>query len=362
MKRIISIITLSVLMLLCIFGACAEETFGFAIKPIVWEGVNIGKTAVPSGYYLLSEMHCCDESTCMGSPLGVGLSVMSETAPVTMSYNSNKTYIDRVSTAYRSLMADEGELDTQTAIFQKHYLNAFQYCDEIAASMNAVFLREEPITFYDEMVERHYSEYTSSPLPSYMKMEWCEVTAAKRVYTYELGGRAWAMCIAAEVRGLQYRLNNSKEVLTVWDVPGGIFQLICPLEDFERINAGAFSVFMQNTSMTDKFFVLQEELSNQIRDRVINKMNMVTAQSMAYAAAMDSFRSESVNSYLASSSYDTAARFSDYILDQNTYATSSGCDVSISTDYDYVWESGGSVYYSRSASDVPYGASVLSPK
>ncbi len=344
--------------------ASAETALGFKMKPITWDGVGIGKMAVPDGYVSFSEVRCSDESTCMGSPLRINLTAMSENSPITMSYHATETYIDRVSTAYGFLTANEGELDSQTATFQKHYLNAAQYCDDQAAAMNATFWKEEPITFYDAMVNKHYQEYASVILPDFMTKEWCEVTAAHRVYTYEVDGKEWAMCIAAEVRGLQYSLTNARnEVLTVWDVPGGCFRLICPLEDYERIHSGAFAVFMQNTSATDKFFEIQETLSNQIRDQVISQMNMVTAQSMAYAAAMDSFMSESVNTYLASSSYDTAARFSDYMFDQNTYTTSDGYDISISTGYDYVWEgSNGNVYYSQYASDMPYGATQLSPR
>ncbi len=341
-----------------------EPVVGFELRPITWEGINIGKVAVPNRYIYMSEIHNCDETTCMGSPVRINLNVMSEDGTVTMSYYAAETYIDRVSSIYTDAIAPEGTPDIQTAIFQKHYLNAAQYCDERAADMNASFWRNEPITNYEAMVDEHYREYAGAVLPDIMRKEWCEVTAAQRAYTYEMGGREWAMCIAAEVRAMQVSyVSMSSEVQTIWEVPGGVFTLICPLEDYERIYSGAFAAFMQNTSMTDKFVEIQEVISNQIRDASMGIFNMRVGQSMAYATAMDTFMSESVDSYLASSSYDTAARFSDYMFDQNTYTTSDGYEVSISTGYDYVWEGdNGMVFYSQYASDMPYGAVQLSPR
>ena len=77
---------------------------------------------------------------------------------------------------------------------------------------------------------------------------------------------------------------------------------------------------------------------------------------------MNAFMEQSVNDYLYSSNYSASDRFSDYIFDRNEYTTSEGYSVSISTGYDYVWEgSGGTVWYSDSALDVPSGATLLTP-
>ena len=77
---------------------------------------------------------------------------------------------------------------------------------------------------------------------------------------------------------------------------------------------------------------------------------------------MNALTSASVNSYLQSSSYSNTDRFTDYIFDQNSYTTSDGYEVKISTEYDYVWDGGnGTVYYSDSAFDMPYGAVQLYP-
>ena len=76
---------------------------------------------------------------------------------------------------------------------------------------------------------------------------------------------------------------------------------------------------------------------------------------------MNAFMERSVNDYLYSSSYSSSSRFSDYIFDRNTYETSDGSEISVSTSYSYVWDAGGSVGFSDSALDVPYGATLLDP-
>ena len=59
---------------------------------------------------------------------------------------------------------------------------------------------------------------------------------------------------------------------------------------------------------------------------------------------------------------ETTDRFTDYIFDQNDYATEQGDHVKISTSYDYVYQTGSpTVYYTNDASVVPYGATMLSP-
>ena len=76
---------------------------------------------------------------------------------------------------------------------------------------------------------------------------------------------------------------------------------------------------------------------------------------------MNALMEQSVNDYLYSSSYSSSDRFSDYIFDRYEYNTSDGYSVSVSTAYDYVWESNGSVCFSSSAFDVPTNATMLSP-
>lgn len=186
------------------------------------------------------------------------------------------------------------------------------------------------------------------------------MTAAQRVYTYEIDGVPWAMCVLAEVRGYEIEAMK-KEVTRQWDVPAA-YMMLCPLSNYQRVHDEIFIPFVENTAVSDQFIQLQDDLTFKIRDKAIKAMNMAVARSMAYAAAMDAWRTASVNSYLRSSNYSSVSRFTDYIFDQNTYTTSDGYEVSISTSYDYVWDGGnGTVYYSNSAFDMPYGAVQLYP-
>ena len=51
------------------------------------------------------------------------------------------------------------------------------------------------------------------------------------------------------------------------------------------------------------------------------------------------------------------------LAEPQEYTTSDGYTCDISTSYDYVWEgSGGTVYYSNNALDMPSGATRLSPR
>ena len=150
--------------------------------------------------------------------------------------------------------------------------------------------------------------------------------------------------------------------MTAWDIPE-YYYMSCPLSDYERIHATDFQAFIANTAVSDTFKQLQEDLTKEIQRHIQSTWAAAIAASNAYVRAMNALTSQSVNSYLSSSSYSASDRFSDYIFDRNEYTTSDGYSCSISTSYDYVWEgSNGTVYYSNSAFDMPSGATQLSPR
>jgi hypothetical protein len=169
----------------------------------------------------------------------------------------------------------------------------------------------------------------------------------------------YALVVMAEVRA--YQTNAAGTVTTFWDVPE-FFYMSCPWEDYDKVHGSDFQIFTANTAVSDTFIRLQEELTNEIQKKIMGSWAAAIAASNAYAQAMNSLMSQSVNNYLYSSNYSASDRFSDYIFDRNEYTTSDGYGVSISTAYDYVWEgSNGTVYYSNSSFDMPYGATQLYP-
>lgn len=112
-------------------GALAQNSAaGLTLTPITWEGVGLGKVAVPKGYKLSTEVHCSDETTCLGSPIRVSVALASMEDSAILMFSATETYIERVSTNYPSILKHvDGKLDKQTMIFMRRYLDAKGYCD-----------------------------------------------------------------------------------------------------------------------------------------------------------------------------------------------------------------------------------------
>lgn len=367
MRKILLFGLILVLCLSLCGGALAQNSAaGLTLTPITWEGVGLGKVAVPKGYKLSTEVHCSDETTCLGSPIRVSVALASMEDSAILMFSATETYIERVSTNYPSILKHvDGKLDKQTMIFMRRYLDAKGYCDAQMKDLTypATWYKDEDMSFFEAHLAPHKAQFAAlvKGFAQYgISVHWYDVTAAQRVYTYKIDGVPWAMCVLAEVRGYEIEAKK-KEVSRQWDVPAA-YMMFCPLSNYQRVHDEIFIPFVENTAVSDQFIQLQDDLTFKIRDKAIKAMNMAVARSMAYAAAMDAWRTASVNSYLRSSNYSSVSRFTDYIFDQNTYTTSDGYEVSISTSYDYVWDGGnGTVYYSNSAFDMPYGAVQLYP-
>lgn len=344
-----------------------NDARSFELTPITWDGVGLGKVAVPDGYEMSTEVHCSDETTCLGSPIRVSVNLASYDEPAILTFSATETYFERVSTNYPSILKHvDGQLDKQTMIFMKRYQDAAAYCDDLAANMMypGTWYKDEDTSALNERLAPYRTEYINmvySGMAQYgITVHWCDVTTAQRVYTCDINGEPWAMCVLAIVRGYEIEALKN-EVSRQWDVPAS-YMMLCPLTNYQKMHDEVFLPFVENTAISDQFIKLSDDLTNQLTQQVINAMNMAVARSSAYAAAMSALTTASVNSYLQSSNYSSVNRFTDYIFDQNTYTTSDGYDVSVSTSYDYVWEnSNGSVGYSNSAFDMPYGATQLYP-
>ena len=339
----------------------ASGVSSFTVEPIRWEGHSLGKCGLPSGYTMYTEVHCGDAYTCMGAPIRINVEAVSGSCK--MGYYASEQYIERVrSSMYRQ---KDGTLDGQLHIFMMHYMNASQFCDWLASRVveGAAFWKNEDSSFLDNSIAAQLAEYRNEVEPGLkkykIKTNWYDVTAAHRVYTYNYNGTTFALCILAKVRG--YQTVAGPDTMTTWDVPE-YYYLACPLSDYDRIHGSDFQAFISNTTFSDTFKNLQEQLSNQIQIEIEQGWARDIAFSNAYTQAMNALVSQSVNSYLSSSSYSASDRFSDYIFDRNEYTTSDGYTCTISTAYDYVWEDNGTVFYSNSSFDMPSGATLLNPR
>ena len=343
-------------------GKTAANASSFKLTPVVWDGVGLGKCGVPAGYTMTSEVHCADDSTCLGAPIRVRILAESGSIPATLGFYSCEMFVERIKSAY--FKHKEGTRDPELNIFMRQYRDAAGYCDDLASRLapGARYYKDEDISFYNATLEKHRNEYKNELeaglAQSGVKLNWYDITAAHRVYTYDNDGTTFALCVMAEVRAFQNA--TPWDVATFWAVPE-YYYMVCPLSSYERIHATDFQAFIENTAVSDTFIQLADILDAKIQQEITAGWAAAIRASNAYASAMNALMTQSVNDYLYSSSYSSADRFSDYIFDRYEYTTSDGYSVSISTSYDYVWENGGTVYYSTSAFDVPTNATLLTP-
>ena len=329
----------------------------------MWDGAGLGKCAIPEGYTMASQVYCNDENTCLGAPLRISVMESAASIPAILGFYSSEYFIERVKSGY--FPHRDGERDGQVDTFMLRYRDAAGFCDLVASNLapGAAYYRDEDTSFYNSMLEAHRRQYEneveSGLKKKGIKLDWVEITGAHRTYTYtDDNGIPCALCVMAEVRAVQ--TDAAGDVSILWEVPA-YYYMTCPLSVYDRVHSTDFQAFIENTAVSDTFVQLQEQLTEQIRDGIIAGWSAAIQASNAYVSAMNALMEQSVNDYLYSSSYSSSDRFSDYIFDRYEYNTSDGYSVSISTAYDYVWESNGSVCFSSSAFDVPTNATMLSP-
>ncbi len=344
-------------------------TAGFTIRPIDWDTAVMGQYALPDGYTAVRIINNCDENTTLGHPVRVSVILDSKADDARMKYYYGEDYIQRVYSSHPLLQHEEGGLDLQTMSFMRTYVDADGYCDALARewAADAVYYRSEDMSACAGRLNDNYELIRTDVAPGLatygMYVDWIETTAAQRVYTYTENGKKYCICVMAEVDAYRYSSTDHGASITniVWQVPC-YYVLWCPFESYERIHDGAFSTFVENTSVNDEMMALNDRLTAEIAQKVITEINMMCAASSAYMASMTALTFSMVEnsmSYTYTGSY-SSDRFSDYMFDQNDYTTSSGSSVKVPTSYSYVWEGGnGTIYYGNSLSDAPGGATRL---
>ena len=339
--------------------------YSFELEPMMWDTATLGQVAVPAGFTAETTVNCCDDTTCLGYPLRVSETLISESADAMLFYKAGELYMQRVSSGYFS--HNEGELDQELYIFMKTYETAPLCCDEIAALIapGAVYVGDEDMSNYqmysNSREAEYYSLLESGQVPG-MTLDWSEMTAAQRLYSAQLNGVECAICVLCEVKAYQITTAGYgfSDTSIFWDIPG-YYVMVCPMSDYEENHDNIFQVFIDNTKVNDEFVDFNEAIAREISSDVISNWNMQCAASSAYAAAMQAMTFASVESNMNYGSY-SSDQFSDYIFDQNDYTLSDGSSVQISTSYDYVYEGdNGVVYYSNSAFAEPGGATQLYP-
>ena len=92
---------------------------------------------------------------------------------------------------------------------------------------------------------------------------------------------------------------------------------------------GEHELFARNTSTGDGFTNACMQLSNQIRESVINSRSLAAGETACRSGVQG----------LTESEYDyTQERFSDYLFSQDDYTAADGRHVKVPNRYDYVWQ------------------------
>ncbi len=356
---------LALVMLLTVCSALADT--GFTVQNVKYDTATLAKAAVVDGYTLYSAVNCCDETTCLGYPVRV--TAMETKGDVMMMYYSGENYIERIS--HSMFTQQEGTLDQEFAIFMKSYMPAYNYCwDRATQILNAMGVDAQlsgtnldDMTSFDQAIaarEKYIYDNIVPGMQAYgMNVEWVEATAAERVFSFTVSGQKYYIAVMAEVFGYQYSTSLYNTRSTIWEAPY-YFAMICPEAMYQEVHDNDFRIFRENTGTNDEFIALNEKLTEKIKDEVIANWNMVCAASMAYMETMTALTFSMVEGTLGGS-YSNADRFSDYIFDQNDYTTLDGDHVKVSTSYDYVYQSGSSVYFTNDALSIPAGATMLDP-
>ncbi len=366
MKRFAAAV-LALVMIGSVCGALAEK--GFTVQNVYYDTAILAKAAVVDRYELYTGVNCSDYNTCVGYPLRVQVLEADPETDAFMIYYCGENFIQRNShSLYRH---QEGTLDPEFGIFMKEYTPAYNYCSERANQILSTMgidarlsgTRLDDMTSFGQLIKSR-EDYLSREIFPFMpaagmNLQWSEVTAAERVFSFMFGGKKYYIAVMAEVYGYQYTINAYNTRTTLWEVPF-YYALICPESIYQEVHDTDFRIFRENTGINDEFIALNERLSQKIAQTQNQIWNMQAAASMAYMETMTALTFSVVDSTLGGH-YSTTDSFSDYIFDQNDYTTLDGDHVKVSTSYDYVYQSGSSVYYTNDALSIPADAVMLTP-
>lgn len=182
----------------------------------------------------------------------------------------------------------------------------------------------------------------------------------ERTYSVTLQQTEYRLTVDTEIAAFQYTDSADfstagmnlgySETTIIWEAEGVCFYLV-PAADYDALRP-VYDNFMLNTRVSDEFIQLNQQLTEML----------VTAMAKGRAQALSDYNvdvSTVADQTIGTGDSYVEDQFSDYILDQNDYTTSSGDHVKVSTSYDYVYEnSNGDIYVTNSAEE-PAGMSRL---
>ena len=367
MKKLMCVLLAAVLMAMGL-GSALGEGVAYQRVSISDGSMTVGRTVVPQGYSVQSNLLYFDGSTLsMTSPVQLIVEAFSADGSVDMVYTSIVDYIHILEKSTGGVpygAHQDGVLDQTTMCMMMTEMTAGQYADAMINKVlpSATFLYETPVSAEMqaalEMVrQENYNQFSSlmngSANGMSISIDDVRVGVAERFYSVELSGIPYRVVAMTAVSAVEttmsaYMLYGGETIdkSTTWSAPY-CYVCLAPEENFDATYAD-FCVFVANTSESDQFVQARTTLSNQIRESILSGRS----QSYAQMFAGDLGSGDSYNE----------DRFTDYIMGQNDYQLSSGEHVKIPTEYDYVYEDGnGGIYATDSALDEPAGMTQLQP-
>ena len=369
MKRILSLILCLALALgICLTaGAETAGSLTMVMVPVDAEDMRVAQCLAPKGYSVTSAADICSAGRSVTNPLGLLVAAFSPDRRTVMSYESETTYLELVSSTlggstYRT--HTDGAMDPETLTPMARYVKMGNYSVSYLSGMfpgtEMTYIGSFDLSAYQPTLQRlAQSEYDAMvslhPEASGINIDGVECTADKSVFSCTMDGEDYRVVVENVVKATRTTMTiympgfgNLVETMIVWS-PLCTYVLACPADELETMFP-AFEAFVENTTTSDQFNKANSRLADELRQIVVDA-RMEMGQSYSYSVLRDSV-----------SSGDTYRddRFSDYIFDQNDYTLSDGTHVKISTSYGYVYEGDNhEVYFTDSA--FPEAGTRLNP-
>ena len=333
----------------------------FQVADIVHDGMVMGRCTVPADWTIAPTVYCCTLEQSAGNPWLLGLTATSPEEDIQMSYVSCRDFYTESTTATE----DDGKFSLYVYTPILHYMTASDYCDFWARMLNSAsgLTLVDQNTFpelqprLDQAAEAFRSIVNTSMAGSGLTADQTVYTIAQRRYALTApNGVDYYFVISTCTRGTGYTATMTGPLVTstghyiLWDAPY-VYSLLCPADKWEQASA-LFSLFTENTSVSDQFLLANQRLSTEILSWLTG-VDLVSGRNIS----VQIMRAETSkgNDY-------NDERYSDYMFDQNDYTLSDGTHVKVPTGYDYVYEGdNGNVYYSDSAFSQPGGSTQLYP-
>lgn len=344
MKRILSLILIAVFFLSA--SAANAKSANYRIADVTIDGKSYGSAAAPSDYSLSWEVTDSGTYQSISWPLHMQITATSSDNGTVYIYWSPRDFLDVVSGTKNTQKHSDYGLDITTRTFMLRCKSAAQWADHVASNYASVLggtavneyesaaspeitdLLKSIVTAAKKAAKAHFRKINGASLVG------ANANYANRFYSLTVQGVPYCMNIITFTSNMTLDFSNGIDSrrLKSWEIPATWIAIYPESRSMEDLRA--FTCFYNNTGCNNAFMNENYALS----------ANMRAVYLQDYSPRI-------------STGYDDA--FSDYLFDQNSYRTSDGDTVKISTAYDYVWEQNGTVYFSDNASAIPYGATRL---